>query len=445
KYKTFPKMASCFHFLLFSFLLVSTTFSPSTAKTKPFPKALVLRVIKDATTRQYLTPIGQRTPLVQVIVVLDLGGKFLWVDCEKGYNSSTKMPVPCGSLQCSLSGSGACSYKDDPSKSVCSVIPENPFQASTSGDLSQDVLYIQSTDGSNPGKLVSVPDFLFTCVSNFLLEGLKSGAVGMVGLGRNKIALPSLLSAAFSFPRKFGVCLSSSNGVVFFGKEPYVLLPGIDASDPKSLTYTPLIRNPISQVTSFEGEPSAEYFIGVKSIKIGGKPVQFNTSLLSFDNEGHGGTKISTVDPYTKLETSIFKAVVKGFVKALGPKAPRVKAVAPFGACFDEKYIGNTRVGPAVPQIDLVLRNDKVWTIFGANSMVKVNKNVLCLGFVDGGTLHFVDWGLKTTSTAIVIGGHQIEDNFLLFDLGASRLGFSSSLLSRQTTCSNFNFTSTAY
>ena len=76
--------------------------------------------------------------------------------------------------------------------------------------------------------------------------------------------------------------------------------------------------------------------------------------------------------------------------------------------------------------------------------MVSVSKDVLCLGFVDGGPLHFVDWGVKFTPTAIVIGGHQIEDNLLQFDLAYSRLGFSTSLLFRQTTCSNFNFTSTA-
>ncbi|GMN75271.1 hypothetical protein TIFTF001_056585 [Ficus carica] len=74
--------------------------------------------------------------------------------------------------------------------------------------------------------------------------------------------------------------------------------------------------------------------------------------------------------------------------------------------------------------------------------MVKVSNEVLCLGFVDGGPIRFVDWGVKFTRTAIVIGGHQIEDNLLQFDLAASRLGFSSSLLLKQTSCSNFNFTS---
>ncbi|MFS7981334.1 putative aspartic peptidase domain superfamily, xylanase inhibitor [Helianthus anomalus] len=42
---------------------------------------------------------------------------------------------------------------------------------------------------------------------------------------------------------------------------------------------------------------------------------------------------------------------------------------------------------------------------------------------------------------AIVIGTFQFEDNFLEFNLENSTFGFSSSLLRKQTSCSNFNFT----
>lgn len=88
----------------------------------------------------------------------------------------------------------------------------------------------------------------------------------MAGLGRTKISLPSQFSAAFSFPRKFAICLTSSNakGVVIFGDGPYVLLPHADDLS-QSLIYTPLILNPVSTASGyFEGEPSTDYFIGVK-------------------------------------------------------------------------------------------------------------------------------------------------------------------------------------
>ncbi|PRQ38799.1 putative aspartic peptidase A1 family, xylanase inhibitor [Rosa chinensis] len=228
----------------------------------------------------------------------------------------------------------------------------------------------------------------------------------MAGLSRSKIGLPSQFAAAFSFRRKFAICLSSSKGVAFFG-----------------LTICFRVQ-------------SAEYFIGVRSIKISGKHVSLNTSLLTVDANGYGGTKISTVNPYSVLETSLYNPVINAFVKELKRNNIRkVASVAPFGACFNTKDIATTRAGPVVPPIDLVLQSESVyWRIVGANSMVSVSNEVLCLGFVDGG----VD-----QRTSIVIGGHQMEDNLLLFDLAANKLGFSSSLLSRQTSCANFNFTST--
>lgn len=436
-------MASPFHFslLLFSLLFLS----PCLAQTSFRPKALLLPVQKDPSTLQYITQLNQRTPLVPVHLTLDLGGQFLWVDCDQGYFSSTTYrPSRCGSASCSLPGSTFCTTerysaaRPGSNNNTCGLFPNNPvISTSTGGDLGSDVVSVQSTDGKNPGRVVSVPQLLFVCGSTFLLEGLAGGVKGMAGLGRTKVSLPTQFSAAFSFPRKFAVCLSSStrsNGVIFFGNGPYMLLPNIDAS--ASLIYTPLIINPVSTAgASFKGDASSDYFIGVKSIKIGGKTVpNINSSLLSI-HQGNGGTKISTVNPYTVLETSIYKAVTEFFIKELSG-VPRVPAVAPFGLCFNSKNIGHTRVGPAVPSIDLVLQSESVfWSIYGANSMVQVSDEVLCLGFVDGGL---------NPRTSIVIGGHQIEDNLLQFDLGASRLGFSASLLFRRTTCANFNFTSNA-
>ncbi|KAF5950905.1 hypothetical protein HYC85_012898 [Camellia sinensis] len=405
--------------LLFSLLLISSAF----AQTSFRPKALILPVQKDPSTLQYLTNLNQRTPLVPVNLTLDLGGQFLWVNCEQGYSSSSYRPARCGSAQCSLAGSKSCTTecysapKPGCYNNTCGLLPDNTVtHTSTGGDLGSDIVTVESTDGKNPGKVVSVPHFLFVCGSTSLLEGLASGVKGMAGLGRTKISLPSQFSTAFSFHKKFAICLSSStrsNGVAIFGDGPYMFLPNIDAST--SLVYTPLIRNPVSTASaSFSGDASSDYFIGVKSIKIGEKNVPINTTLLTIDSEGNGGTKISTVNPYTVLETSIYKAVTKFFINELSG-VPRVASVAPFEACFNSKNISSTRVGPGVPAIFLVLQSETVfWSIYGANSMVQVSDDVLCLGFVDGGA---------KPRTSIVIGGYQLEDNLLQFDLAASRLG----------------------
>ncbi|WOK99117.1 basic 7S globulin-like [Canna indica] len=260
----------------------------------------------------------------------------------------------------------------------------------------------------------------------------------MAGLGRNKVGMLSLLAAAFGLPRKFALCLSSStasDGAIFFGDGPYEFRGTANLDASQGLTYTPLLVSPVSTAgVSSQGEKSVEYFIGVKSIRVNGKAVRLNATLLAIDEKtGIGGTKISTVDPYTKLQSSIYKAVTGAFAAALA-QVPRVPPVAPFGLCFDASRVASTRVGPGVPQIDLVLQSESAcWRIFGANSMVRASSKALCLAFVDGGA---------TPTTSVVIGGHQLEENLLQFDLARSRLGFSSSLTLKQTTCANFNFAS---
>ncbi|KAK4748388.1 hypothetical protein SAY87_014974 [Trapa incisa] len=428
-------------------LLLTFSATASLAQQSFRPKALVMAVTKDASTLQYVTRISQRTPLVPLNLVVDLGGQFMWVDCEdRTYVSSTYRSAPCRSAQCSLARASGCgSCLESPARpgcnnNTCFLLPDNSVtHTATSGELASDVLSLSSTDGSTPGRAATVPSFLFSCAGTFLLDGLTGGAKGMAGLGRTRIALPSQLAAAFSFRQKFAVCLSSSTssrGVIFFGDGPYNLLPDVDAS--ASLIYTPLFINPVSTAAAYsQGEPSSEYFIGVKAITVGSQAVTLNKTLLVIDKKGNGGTKISTVNPYTILERSIFTAVTAAFIsESAARNITRVAAVVPFEVCFSSENMGITRVGPSVPFINLMLQNkDTFWTITGSNSMVQVSDNVMCLGFLDGG---------ESPTTSIVIGGYQLEDNLLKFDLAASRVGFSSSLLWKRTTCANFNFTSSS-
>ncbi|XP_073282852.1 probable aspartic proteinase GIP2, partial [Primulina huaijiensis] len=258
---------------IFAILLFLVSLSDAQSSFRP--KALLLRVEKDASTLQYITKINQRTPLVPVSLVVHLGGQFLWVDCDQNYVSSSYRPVRCRSAQCSLArstGCGDCVNGPRPgcNNNTCGAIPDNPFtRTATGGELAQDVLSVESTDGSNPGRVATVSNYIFTCAPTFLLEGLARGATGLAGLGRARVGMPLQLAAAFSFPRKFAVCLSSG-GIIIFGDGPYSLLPGLEPS----FRYTPLFINPVSTASAFsQGDPSDEYFIRINSIRINDKPL----------------------------------------------------------------------------------------------------------------------------------------------------------------------------
>lgn len=149
--------------------------------------------------------------------------------------------------------------------------------------------------------------------------------------------------------------------------------------------------------------------------------------LQSYPEGAMGGTLISTTIPYTILHHSVYEAFTQVFAKHL-PRQAQVKAVAPFGMCFDSKRINQA------PSVDLVMdRPDVVWRISGENLMVQAQPGVSCLGFVNGG-LH--------PKAAIAIGARQLEENLVLFDMARSRLGFSNSLQSHGMKCADlFDFT----
>ncbi|CAN6452723.1 unnamed protein product [Victoria cruziana] len=440
-----PTTARIF-FLVSAVFLYVALLDFASAASSGRPRALVLPVVKDAVTKQYVATLQHKTPLESEKFVVDLGSPFLWADCASDYDSTTFRPVPCGNQACDAAGAVACTTEcSGPARpgcnnNTCSGIPSNPFsRVSTSGDLSDDVLVLRSTDGRSAGRTAIVPHFVFMCAPSGLVTDLASGSRGILGLGRTGVAAPTQLATALRFKKKFAVCLpssaSSDPGVIFFGDSPYVLLPGVDVSE--SVAYTKLLINPVSTAGSyFSGQRSVEYFVKVTAIKVNGKVVPVNSTLLDI-HKANGGTKISTAAAYTTLESSVYRAVEAAFVREAAARAiKRVAAVKPFGACFSTRNVGSTRVGVPVPEIELSFAGARAgWKIFGANSMVMVKEGVMCLGFVDGG---------KDTRTTVMIGGYQLENNLLQFDLENSKMGFSSSLLFRQTTCSNFNFTSSA-
>lgn len=420
-----------------SLLLIALLFCALSSSNAALPNALVVNVSQDSATLQYITQIQQKTPLQTESLVLDLTGDFLWVQCDNGtYISSTYSPVHCGTTVCAAAESIACGNCSGPpapgcNNNTCGVFPENTVTlTTTSGDLSQDVVAAYSTDGKNPGAKFTAPHFTFSCAPGLLLKGLAIGVAGMVGLSRAPLAPPTQLFAASASNQKFALCLPSTGsntpGVLFFGNGPYFFLPGIDAS--QLLSYTPLLNN--SQYKN-------QYFIGVTAIQIDGNSIAIDSARLQFDSQGKGGTKFSSVVPYTTVATPIYTAILNAFVKAAEARnITSVASVKPFGACFDATTVSSTRIGPGVPTISLVLQNSNTtWSIFGANSMVQVSNGALCLGFVDGGA---------DPITSIVIGTQQMQDNLIQFDLVATQLGFSNTLLGSETTCSNFNFTSTA-
>ncbi|KAH9288332.1 hypothetical protein KI387_032449 [Taxus chinensis] len=387
-------------------------------------KALVTPITKDVTNQRYTVEIQLKTPLQKQVLTLDLTADYAKVRCsKKSFISSTYTPVDCSDGICKSYEYSGCSICYSPTEPGCHngtcVVP------GVSGlELARDVAAVRSTRGSNPGPYVKAPGVVFACQDD------ARGPIGVAGMTSSSLALPAQLSLSLGITRKFAMCLpssSTSRGALFFGSSPYVFLPPPGKDLSTRLVRTPLLKNNVY---------TDDYYIGLRGIHVDGVDVPFNKSTLHIDSQGRGGTRLETLVPYTQLSPQIYNSLVHVFTnvaKKMKMNLTRADPVDLFNTCFYSKGVGSTRVGPAVPTIDLVLQNNATWRLFGANSMVQVSDKVMCLGFTD------VDLDPRTT---VVIGSHQIEDNLLEFDLATSTLGLSSSLLFQQTTCSNFNFTS---
>ncbi|XP_039155995.1 probable aspartic proteinase GIP2 [Eucalyptus grandis] len=387
-------------FLFFGFILASSAM----ATDKPAP--VVFPIKKDASTNQYYTTLRVGTPPTSMNAVLNLVGRFTWLDCD-GYGSSSYHPIHCESSRCEAAGRGGCTFCFGPARPSCTndsclIYVATPFvEEMTSSVLGEDVLVLHSTK-----------KIKHTSRSKF-----------------------RALHAAQP-PRVFALCLPSSSsrsrrGDLYAGGGPYMRPPNKHDLT-KSLLRTRLLVRPSSiAAVSNEGD---EYFINVTAIKIDSAPITFNSSILAIDKDGAGGTKFGTLTPYSRalytfLHSAIFNPLVEEFTKkATDRKIKKATPVSPFGACFDARTVRSGVASPDVPAIVLVLRGDAQWRIEGANSMVRVSKDMMCLGFLDGGS------GVGTT---IEIGGHQMEDNLLEFAMGSSTFGFSNSLLLRNSSCSH--------
>ncbi|KAL7587407.1 probable aspartic proteinase GIP2 [Lactuca sativa] len=423
------------------FSLVSFSYAASGPPKLPKPKAIHLPVRKNQTTLQYYTTFESGNPEEANIIdaLIDLGSPSVWYDCTS-YVSSSYKRASCGSSRCTKARGSSCIDCNKTlrpgcsKKDTCGVLTYIPYLVYyTDQVLSEDTMRVYSTDGAYVWFSYYIKKFQFSCA--LTVEGLPGDhAKGLAGFANINISLPSQISSSLKLAKKFALCLPSSSesglGDIFIGGGPYYMSPSIEDQS-LSLVTTPLVVNPIATNPFFaDEEPSLEYFINVKYIEIHGKRVAFSPSLLSIDKNGVGGTKITTMEPYTTLHSSIYNSLVKEFTKeASMNKIKKVKAVAPFVECFDSRTVPNTITGPAVPNIDLVLEGSTVrMRLYGANSMVKAKKNVICLAFFDGGI---------SPTTSIVLGGHQLENYILEFDLTASTLGLSSSLLLQNTSCSH--------
>ncbi|KAM0846946.1 hypothetical protein ACQ4PT_055344 [Festuca glaucescens] len=397
------------------------------ASCKPLP--VVVPVTKDPATSLYTIPFYDGANLV-----VDIADPLVWSTCQRGHLPAA---FPCKSDTCRLAnaypvpGCSAAGCGHDTRKDrTCTAYPYNPVTgACAAGSLVHTRFVANTTDGKNPVNQVSVRAVSACGTTKKLLVSLPRGASGVAGLAGTALALPAQVASSQKVARKFLLCLpgggSYGDGVAIFGGGPLYLLEG-QPEFTQSLEYTPLLTK----------KDTPAYYVTVNYIALDNSRVPLPPRAL-----GTGGVALRTTVPYTALRGDVYRPFVAAFGKAMAAQwqyARAVKPVAPFGLCYDAGTLVNAHNGYMVPSVTLALDGGKKWTMAGVNSMVDVKLGTACLAFVEMKGVKAGD----VNAPAVVVGGFQMENFVLQFDLEKKRLGFLR--LPFYTPCSQFNFTRNA-
>ncbi|KAG2300139.1 hypothetical protein Bca4012_011739 [Brassica carinata] len=375
-----------------------------------------LPIIKHEPSKQYYTvfDIGSAAKS-HVTLAIDLETNLTWLNCRTLKSISSLRLITCQSSTCkSIPGNG-CDGK------YCLYRQPNPLGKPVTGRVVQDKATFSTTDGgTSPLSEVSLPRFTFSCAT----QGLSLPVAGVLGLSpAGEFSFWRQVTTAFNVIPKFALCLPSSvfgAGHFYVGGVNSYNIPPFNGSNPLPMTMTPL-----------KNVDSGKYVISVTSIYVDGVPLPLKPSLLE------GGAKISTVVPYTVLQTDIYNALASAFTlkatKIGMSKVPGMReflGTHTFETCFEE---GSSRrnieefVNVPVIEIGLPGRAGEVkWRFHGANTVVRVLETVICLAFVDGG---------EKPHEPMVIGTHQLQDYMIEFDYSTRRMAFSESLLLHNSRC----------
>ncbi|TVU36210.1 hypothetical protein EJB05_18134, partial [Eragrostis curvula] len=419
--------------VLISLLLISR---PGTVAGdgQPPSKPIVTPITRDPSTSLYTIPVKNGIPLV-----LDLAGSLVWSTCQQQGHRT----IPCKSSACKVANrnrpascaSAANGGNADDPHCACTTYPYNPVSGHCgNGDLTVVPLAANATDGKRPLFPVSF-NALGSCAPDGLLESLPSGAAGVAGLSRLPLSLPSQVASKLKVAKQFALCLPSGDGgqtgAAVFGGGPFQLManwpPPSDLAEELRRGSLPLVKNPKNK---------GAYYFRVHGIAVNEELVPLAPGALDLDaRSGRGGVVFSTVTPYTTLRSDIFNALIAAFDRATS-RIPRRKPPPPNNLCFEASGFSWNALGPGVAIIDLMLDNQRNWSLPGVSSLVQVSGDTLCFAFQNMGS----PASEAPDAPAIIFGTHQMVNNLVQFDLEKNTFGFSGLLNGRRTQCGRFDF-----
>ncbi|XP_072956238.1 aspartyl protease family protein 1-like isoform X1 [Typha angustifolia] len=325
----------------------------------------------------YYAMVSVGTPSVTFMVALDTGSDLFWVPCDcsscapgtsTGFGfefgssiyspnmSLTSQAVPCNSNFCEL-------------QHECSSMTQCPYkilyvsaETSSSGFLVQDVLYL-TTEDTRPD--IVEAQIVFGCGQVQTGSFLDAAAPnGLLGLGMEKISVPSILSSRGLASNSFSMCFGHDGiGRISFGDQ--------GSSDQEE---TPLH---IEQL-----HPT--YNISITGMTIGNSSVIVEFSTL-FDT----GTSFTYLaDPAYKYLTDSFNAHVQESRHAPDSRIP-------FEYCYQ---MSSNDVAIQIPDLSLTTEGGSIFPVGNPGIVISTQQHefVYCLAVVKSNNLNIIGQNFMT-------------------------------------------------
>ncbi|XP_022638756.1 aspartic proteinase CDR1 [Vigna radiata var. radiata] len=340
----------------------------------------------------YLLSYSVGTPPFQVYGIADTGSPMIWLQCKPCkpcYNqtspifepskSSTYRNVSYSSRICKLV-EGTTRDGDN-----CEYHAAYGDGSESHGDLSEEILTLDSTNGSS----IQFPRTVIGC-GRMNTGPYDRNSSGIVGLGRGPVSLISQLGS--SIGGKFSYCFaptSNTSSRLNFGDAAVV--------SGKGTVSTPIISR---------GE--VFYYLTLEAFSVGNKRINLESSSSESDGEGNiiidSGTTLTFVpdDVYSKLESAVAHEV----------KLKRVKGpYKQLSLCFESSFHDLK-----APVITAHFRGADV-KLNAVNTFIEVAERVVCFAF---------------SSSKGAVFGNVAQVNLLVgYDLEKKRVSF------KPTDCTN--------
>ncbi|KAL8201619.1 hypothetical protein R6Q57_010766 [Mikania cordata] len=365
----------------------------------------------------YSVSLSFGSPAQKLSFVMDTGSSLVWFPCTKRYTCygcdfSTgnqtgiskfipKLSSSVKILGCSNKKCGWVFGSTDPvqcnGKEICPAYIIQYGSGSTSGLMLSETLKFPEGD---------VTDFVVGC--SIISTRQPSG---IAGFGRGPASLPVQMGL-----KKFSYCLVSHR----FDDKPVssdlLLVRRSSGSSTKDIgvSYTKFHKNPVTSRTFF----ADYYYLNLRKITVGGKPVKISYDFLVPGSDGNGGTIIDSGTTFTFMDEHVHNLVAKEFENLLSKyhRAVDVEKMSGLRPCFNI-------TGKSVewPELMFHFKGGAKLTLPMADYFSYLgDSGVLCMTIVSSNR---VGSGPRT-GPSIIIGNYQQQNIYLEYDLEKERLGF---------------------